>query len=362
MKKTKAKDIDLFYIAEDEKKKKNNKKAGKNKPASKSKDKKKTENDDVFRFDEEIVIGITKKEDMPKKKEKKQKTKKENISKKVKDKKAQKQIISKKVQKENVKKTISQNKGQKLIPKKKNKKIVSILKYSFLFILLICSIIYFMLSPVFNIKQITVNNNQKVLTDEIISLSGIILEDNIFKVRLGHIEKNIKENAYIDSVEVKRKLPSNIEIEVVERVATYMLEFVNGFVYINNQGYILEITENKSELPIITGYETMAEEIKEGNRLCKEDLQKLEMVLKIMKTASNYEVDKLITKIEIADKNNYTLFLEEELKTVFLGDASNIDKRIQYLKGIIENEKGIESEVFINGDVNKDDVYTREKV
>lgn len=39
-------------------------------------------------------------------------------------------------------------------------------------------------------------------------------------------------------------------------------------------------------------------------------------------------------------------------KTVYLGDASDINTRILYLKGIIEEEKGIEGDVIINGELN----------
>lgn len=239
---------------------------------------------------------------------------------------------------------------------------MKVAKYSFLLLLLIGAILYFLLSPVFNITNISVVNNSKITSQQIISLSGISIDENTFKIRLGQVEKQIKENPYIDTVKVSRKLPNEIQIEVTERTATYMLEFVNSVVYLNNQGYMLEVTENKIQAPIITGYATPAEEIKPGNRLCKEDLQKLEMVHRIMETANNYEIGDLITKIGIADKNNYILYLEEEKKTVYLGNASNINTRIMYLKEIVEIEKGIESEVFINGDINKDDVYTREKV
>lgn len=382
MKKSKAQDIDLFYLGEEEKKKKNKKVAGKNKPASKKKKNEKSENnDDIFRFDDEIVIGITKIEDKSKdkkekkKKEKEQKQDKKHKEQKIKDqnKKRKEQIATnqkqnKKNKSQNIKeqtqnkKRKTQNEKNQTKNSKKNKKIVTVAKYSFLTILLLGTILYFMLSPVFNIKKITVKNNQLISEEEIISLSRITIEENTFKIRLGQVEKNIKENAYIESAKISRKLPSEIQIEVVERVPTYMLEFINSVVYINNQGYMLDVTETKLDVPIIVGYTTPAEEIKAGSRLCKEDLLKLEMVLKIMETANNYEIGSLITKIGIADKNNYTLYLEGEKKTVYLGDASNINTRIMYLKEIIELEKGIESEVFINGDINKDDVYTREKV
>lgn len=349
MKKSKSKDIDLFYIS-DKEKNKNKKVAGKSKPATKKKKNEQNKNEEIFCFDDEIVIGITKTEDKLKNKKKIKKENKQNNT----NGKNKKQIKSK--QTDEKKKPSNKKK-----PNKQSNTII-FLKYTFLFALLLGAIVYFMLSPLFNIKSIIVSNNEKITAEEIISLSRITIGENIFKIRLKDIERSVKESPYIDSVIVKRKLPNDIKIEVVERNATYMLEFVNSMVYINNQGYILEITEEKINAPIIIGYETQIEELKPGGRLCIEDLKKLETVLKIIETAKNYEIYDFITKIGIADKNNFTLYLEGEKKTAYLGDASNINTRIMYLKQIIELEKGIESEVFINGDINKDDVYTREKV
>lgn len=341
MKKSKAQNVDLLYVSEDEKKK-DKKVAGNKKSATKKNAKKgqASRSDATFNIDDEIVIGITKKEDEPKKKKNKKADKKQknnNDAKKAKIKRTEKE-------------------------ERKHSRALTIAKYSALILLIAGTIIYFMLSPVFDIKKITVSNNKKLSTEEIISLSGISIDENIFKIRTRQAERDVKENPYVESVKISRKLPSEISIDVTERVATFMIEIINSVVYINNQGYMLEVTEEKLEVPTITGLATPIEEIKAGNRLCKEDLRKMEVVLKIIDTADSYELTSLITEINIADKNNYTLYLEEEKKTVYLGDASNINTRIMYLKEILEREKGIESEIFINGDVNKDDVYTREKV
>ena len=340
MKKSKFKEVDLLYSNKNDKKKK--KVVEKNKSTTKKNMENGQADNESFNIDNEIVIGITKKEDENKKKKKEVKKKKEN----------------KEVKSEKPKKEKQKNKPEK----KKRRKSFRIAKYTILLLIIIGSIIYFLLSPVFNLKVITINNNNKISRDEIISLSGIKTDENLFKIRSRDVEKNIKENPYVESVKISKKLPSEVIIEIEERTPTFMLEFVNSYVYINNQGYMLEVSEEKLKLPVITGLATSIDEYKPGNRLIKEDLQKLETVLKIMDAANSYELGELITSINIADKNNFVLYLETEQKTVYLGNASNINTRIMYLKEILIKEKGIESEIFINKDINKGDVYTREKV
>lgn len=314
--------------------------------------------DDIFCFDNEIVIGVTK---IPEQKKEKKKNQKNN---KVKQKnKKQSQNKKKQTKPKQPPRKLTEEEKQILRKKRARSKFIGmIIKWTFLTVSLIIAIIYFLLSPIFNINEVKVAGNEKITENQIISLSGIKLGDNIFKTNQKEVVSNIKQNAYIENVDFKRNLPNKIELNVEERKATFMLEFSNSYVYINNQGYILEISPEKIDGQIIIGFATETDQIHEGNRLCNEDLEKLDMVLKIMDSASRNGASTLITKIDISDKNNYKLILESENKTAYLGDASNISTRILYLKSILEHEKGKTGEIFINGDLNSDKVFFREKV
>lgn len=250
----------------------------------------------------------------------------------------------------------------KKIKKNKNKT-SKVIKFLCISCLILIAILLFFMSPIFNLEKINLSGNNKVTISECIQLSQLEIGQNIYKLSKKQIKDNIKQNPYIESVTISRKLPSVIEITVKERTATYMLELENNeYAYINNQGYILEKSYTKLDSSIITGFSTEIENIKEGNRLNNNDLKRLETVLKISDSAQNNNLSQYITKINIEDKNNYILILEEEKKTVHLGDASSISTRMLYLKAILEKEKGIEGDIFINGNVNTDKAFFREKV
>ena len=361
MAKQKNTELNFLYLNDNSKeKRKSNKK--KNTKDKIKKNKKGADNksasikNDTFNFDNEIVIGVTKisKEEPSKNKTKKQKNVKKKTSKKINEK--------AKVPKRDVKSNRTSNTTKKV--KKVNKKTAIIkwlIKWTILLVALAISIVMFMMSPLFNLSEIQVINNEKLSSDTIISLSEIQIGDNIYKISKRKTVNKIKQNAYIESVKIERKLPDKINITIKERRPTFMLEYANSYVYINNQGYILEISEQKLECPIIMGYETPEDNIKPGNRLNEQDLEKLSTVLKIVETANGNEIGNLITRINIEDKQNYTLVLEEEKKTVYLGDASNLSNRIPHLKVVLKEEQGVEGEIFINGDLNKQKVYFRKK-
>jgi len=246
-------------------------------------------------------------------------------------------------------KAVSKNKKQK---KSKSSKPI------FIFILIgVITIgsICFILSPIFNIKEIKIENNLKMSREEIINLSEIQLGTNIFLKSKNQIAKNIKKNAYIDTVNISKTFSGEVNIKVTERIATFQIEKDGSFAYINNQGYILEIATEKLNVPIIYGQDT--KEITMGKRLIEKDLIKLEQVLKIMESATNNEFSNLITGIRIGTSQDYILELESENKLIHLGDATNLGTRMLYVKAILEHEKGNKGEIFANGDLNKTNVF-----
>jgi cell division protein FtsQ len=343
----------------------------------KSKNKQK---DSTFNVDNEIIIGI---KTLPNPEENKKKTQKrknekiknKNTTKKSKTTKTKKKTKNKEeefklklgIEDEKVKPKKKKKKTKKLtkkqeIARKKRKAFLRLVKWATLILLLIGGGIGFLLSSFFNIKKIEIVGNNKLTRDEAISLSQIEIEENTFKLSKNKIEKNIKQNAYVESVKIKRNLPSTILIEIEERVPTYMITFANAYAYINNQGYFVEISKEKLELPIITGYATKEEDIQLGERLCTEDLQKLDDILQIMKAAESNEIANIVTKINISDKQDYVLELKSEKKTVHVGDTSNLSTKMLYIKEIIEQNKKIEGEILVNTDLNNKWAIFRKKV
>ena len=247
--------------------------------------------------------------------------------------------------------------------RKRIKKIKFVLKIVILIAVIAGGTAFALISPIFNIKDIQVMNNSQVNSDTIVSLSGIKTRQNIFRFLKSKSIEKIKENPYIENIKIHRKLPSTIQIDVEERTPTYSIDYVGKYALINNQGYILEIVEDNRGLPIILNSITAQEEISAGQRLKDEDLEKLGDILKIMSSAKDNNLVTQVTNIDIKDKNNYSIYLEQEKKTIHLGDTSNLSNKMLYILAIIEQEKDKAGDIFVNGDLNnKFQPYFREKV
>ncbi len=312
--------------------------------------------DNLYNFANETPITI---EEESKEKKKKTKERQKRIKQKKQEQKNQFDLDNETVigmtnkNNQKIKNNKNKNKASKQARfERKKKKIKKFLKFLTLVLIIIGGFVFAFVSPIFNINEITVKNNNQIATETIISLSELQKDQNIFRFSRNKIEDQIRTNPYIESVTVKRKIPNRIEITVEERTKNYNVEFLNGYAYINNQGYILEISEQKLDMPVIQGVSTEEEQIVAGNRLNSDDLEKLETVIQIMNICKNYELDNKITSINISNKNNYEVFIESEKKTIEIGDKSNLSNKMLYVPAIIEENKNKEGTIYLNGDIN----------
>ena len=209
-----------------------------------------------YNIDEELIIGIN----TPKKKEASNKKLASN---------------KKKVKKKN---TINST------------KVKLVVRCTSLIILSILLLIFLMISPIFNITNIEVEGNTLLSKEKVISLSEIQIGENIFRINDRKVKEKLKSNAYIESIQIQRKFPSDINIIVDERSIRYMIEYADGYVYINSQGYMMDISNERKEVPILIGYSTDINNIAIGNRLNIEDLNKLQVENDIIEVSNSNEI------------------------------------------------------------------------
>ena len=85
---------------------------------------------------------------------------------------------------------------------KRNKKVKNILKILLLLGVIIGGTIFSMTSPIFNIKEIQVTNNNITPSDTIISLSELKLDENIFKFNKYNIVRSFKIVEFFSNINI----------------------------------------------------------------------------------------------------------------------------------------------------------------
>lgn len=254
------------------------------------------------------------------------------------------------------------NKNNENIIKNKNRKVKLTISIVLLFIL-IGGTIYYLTTPKFNITDIVVYGNSQNSVETYISLSKLNLNStNIFAFTKKGVINNIKENAYVEDAQIKRKLPSTVEIYITERVGAYQVKYLDKYLYIDKQGYMLQISDEKKDIPVIDGLTSISSSIKIGSRLNNDDLIKLDTVLKIMNYCKYNSEENKITMIDLNNASDYILYFEEEEKKVYLGNSSNITEKMDLAMKIMKSEKGKKGEIFVREDLlNKNRTFFREE-
>ena len=283
-----------------------------------------------FDFDNEIVIGVN--------------------SKKITNKKNSTQNNQSKINKKN-KQMNEVNKYSKNKHQKRKKTSKTFVKASAILLIIGIIAVFAFTAPIFNIKNIEVKGNNQIPKDTIISISKIKKGENIFKTNNSVIQ-NIKENQYVDEVSIKRKLPGTLQITIKERSVKFQIKLINSYAYIDKNGYILETSSVKAEVPIIVGFNITENELLNKKRLEITDLEKLNKILKVIEASKATEIDKLITEINIENENNYCIYLESQNKKVYIGDTNDLTKKMLYLKKIIDEEKENNGTVYVDGDIS----------
>ena len=159
----------------------------------------------------------------------------------------------------------NERRKEKNIRKRKRRKKRYLLRF-FIFAL-ICTGVYFGLHvDYFNINGIAVAGNSEISDEEIIKLSKLETGENIFDVHPWFAERRIKKNLYIEKVNVKRRLPNKISIEVRERSGK--AQFIKGkdkklrYVVTDNEGMVLEISKEERKATLVEGVEIKNAELK----------------------------------------------------------------------------------------------------
>ncbi len=223
------------------------------------------------------------------------------------------------------------------------------------FIILISAFVSIMLlTPMFDIKEIAVHGNSVVKDEQIVKSSKITTGINIFGVSLNAAKDNIKSMGYIESVKIKRRLPSTIDITVVEEVGVAYIKAQEGYAIITADGRCVDITDGMSDgekgelsastpnLPLIKGLKGV--KYKVGNVLKSEDEEQLQALFTCLHEFSKQGYVFDMREIDMSDLKNIKFYYKGRDLRVSIGTTAKIGYKMEcfgpILEQIGENPKG----------------------
>ena len=192
-------------------------------------------------------------------------------------------------------------------------------------------------SPLFELKALRVEGNQKVSYADILNLCPFKLGQNLLKIDTEKTREKIVSDPRIAYVRVERRLPQKVVIRLEEKQPVLLINLENMY-GLTPQGEIIPL-EGDFNLPVVNGIET-----KKTKPYQKLKSRKVGLALSLRN--SLYRIDpnilNLISEMSLKEKENVIFYLVPKGAKVLLGWGDFERKLIRFsliLRGETEFEK-----------------------
>lgn len=197
------------------------------------------------------------------------------------------------------------------------------------------TVILFM-TPVFNIRSVTVEGNTIVTADEFQEMLKPLVGENLFRTGSGKIEKMLKVNPYIDRVSVQKKaIPPAVHVTVSEYVPAAVLRAEGKTLLVSSHLNVLSDSgDTGAAVPAVTGFSVSEGEV--GGIVKSDETEKRDIVLTALTTLEKTGVLDKVIEIDISDTTNITMNYDNRL-TVKCGTQLDLERKLRLFRETVMN-------------------------
>lgn len=196
----------------------------------------------------------------------------------------------------------------------------------------------------FKVQVIKVEGNETYSSQEIISRSGIQKEDKLFFLDKSDTERMLEDRfPYLQSVEIKRRLPTTVLIKVKEEIPLGAAYTDEGYVLLSRTGKVLEqgLRQAPESLPVLLGLEEQKFSV--GSYLyepstergsARQPLEKLQLILRFVDQAASQGLGDL-TYISVNDLEEIEALYDGRILIRFGGEL-DLERKITFVLKVLE--------------------------
>jgi cell division septal protein FtsQ len=181
------------------------------------------------------------------------------------------------------------------------------------------------------LERIEVSRLTRLTQEDVISLAGVKIGDDMLGLRLRRIGEQLSKNPWLAKVKVRRYFPHTLSIEVTERVPVAIVS-MSYLYYLDTAGEVFKpLNEgDRLDFPILTGLseEEMGKDPKGSRDAMKRTLE----IIALLKERDVFKLDD-VSEIHYDKGYGFTLFTANAGIPVKLGN-SNFDEKLARLARI----------------------------
>ena len=199
----------------------------------------------------------------------------------------------------------------------------------------------------FQVSKINVTGDTRYTSEQLIKSTGVKQGDIMFFLDTKQIAADLKdEYPYLDTVKLRRKLPSTLQIEVSDRTAALSIEQNGKYLILDMSGKVLEKTKSAAKgTAKVTGVPMKGLHV--GDAVDEDKYGKAASVMKLLELTDQYGMKKHIKTIDVEKAYDVRVTYDKRY-TILLGalEESNLEHKIQFLKAILKEPSLPESGVI----------------
>ncbi|VYU63085.1 FtsQ-type POTRA domain-containing protein [Clostridium tertium] len=224
------------------------------------------------------------------------------------------------------------NKVNQFVKKKKKKKLIKRIILG-LFVFIIGIIIFVYKAPLFNLKEIGISGLVTISNDSLQEKLKYNIGENIFTLNYNDIISKLKENPYIKDVKITKKGINKININITESKVAYYIESNGIFRVINNDGIIVEDTNDISDRKLVKISSNIDISSKKVGDLISENTELPKVLDDFYILIENMPEGQNFTQINLDNINNIICFIGNV--EIRVGDRENLMDKINLALNLI---------------------------
>jgi len=180
----------------------------------------------------------------------------------------------------------------------------------------------------FKLERIEMSRLRKLSRDEIVTLAGVKLGDSLLKLDLQHVAEQLEKNPWIENLNVRRRFPGTLSIEITERVPVAVVNM--GYLYyLDDKGEIFKpLTEgDRLDFPILTGI--TEEDLVKDAEGTKNMISSALGLMELLKKGTVFRLED-VSEIHLDKGYGYTLFTARGGIPVKLGNKDFQEKLARF--------------------------------
>lgn len=241
----------------------------------------------------------------------------------------------------------------------KNKKLITF--YISAFAAVVIGAVLLCIFVFFRVDSVTITGGSSYRQEDILSICNINEGDNLVLLSTKEREEELCYRfPYIESVEIKKKIPSTIEVVITETTAAYSIESDIGYLYVSHAGKVLEVAQEPApDSAVVKGTTPTADGPSQMIGFEEE-----EAALVFEQIASQLEKKDVagITSIDMTNRYDVTMTYDERILFKF-GNTTGMQSKMAYgleTLNYMINEGSITGETY--GEIDLTMVPDKKKV